>query len=418
MTVELNTSFSNHPSIISSTLLNNRYLVQKILGQGGLGRTYLALDSYRFNEPCVLKEFAPLVTKDYLVKKSRALFEREAKILYQLEHPQIPQFFACFETQGRLFLVQEYIHGKSYCQLLQKRLKIGLTFSETEIIQLLLDLLPTLDYIHKRGIIHRDISPDNIMQPHDHNLPMLIDFGVGKQWSEQEKNINSFNPTTISSVSVSVESKHTLVGKIGYSPSEQINLGRCFPCSDLYALGVTAIVLLTGKQPTQLMDYSSLEWQWRSYTQVSEPFRQILDRLIIAHPKYRYQSAKELLSSLEQLRPKVRNNTSPSSFVSHQPKQFYQEDNQIQETSVTQPYKLSNAESEPNYFLNPNFIKHCQTELAYCIGPMATLLVNEILDNYPFLSPQQLVEAIIAAIPDERQSLAFEQRFGLFIEDY
>jgi serine/threonine-protein kinase len=410
MTVELNTSFSEHPSIISGTLLNNRYLVQKILGQGGLGRTYLALDSYRFNEPCVLKEFAPLVKEDYLLEKSRTLFEREAEILYQLEHRQIPKFFACFEVQGQPFLVQEYIHGKSYCQLLQERLKIGLTFSETEIIQWLIDLLPILDYVHERGIIHRDISPDNIMQPHDHNLPMLIDFGVGKHWSEQERTINASYSTKISSASVL--GKHTFVGKIGYSPSEQINLGRCFPCSDLYALGVTAIVLLTGKQPKQLMDYYSLEWQWRSYIQVSKPFGQILDRLLIANPKHRYQSAKELLTALEHLRP-----TSPSSLLSRQPQQFYEEDDQIQESSVTQPYKLSNAESEPNCSLNPTFIKHCQTELAYCIGPMAMLLVNEILDNHPCLSPQQLVEAIALAIPDQRQSLAFEQRLGSFMQD-
>jgi serine/threonine-protein kinase len=134
--------------------------------------------------------------------------------------------------------------------------------------------------------------------------------------------------------------------------------------------------------------------------------------LLIANPKHRYQSAKELLTALENLRP-----TSPSSLLSRQPQQFYEEDDQIQESSVTQPYELSNAESEPNCSLNPTFIKHCQTELAYCIGPMAMLLVNEILDNHPCLSPQQLVEAIALAIPDQRQSLAFEQRLGSFMQD-
>jgi serine/threonine protein kinase len=416
VTFELNTSFSEHPDIISGTLLKNRYVVQKTLGQGGLGRTYLALDSYRFNEPCVLKQFAPLVTKNYLIEKSRILFEREAKILYQLKHPQIPQFFACFEVQGQLFLVQEYIHGKSYCQILQEKLEIGLTFSETEIIRLLLDLLPTLNYIHERGIIHRDISPDNIMQSHHRNLPMLIDFGVGKQRSNQETDNNIFDSTIFSTSSA--EAKHTLVGKIGYSPSEQINLGRCFPCSDLYALGVTVIVLLTGKQPTQLIDYASLEWQWRSYIRVSKPFGQILDRLINPHPKYRYQSAQELLSALKEIQPKVKKNKISTSVVSHQPKQFDQEDDQIQEARVNPLTELSNGEIKLNYSLDTNFIKHCQNELAYCIGPMAMWLVNEILDNYSILSPHKLVKAIAVAIPDERQSLAFEQRLESFLQNY
>ena len=277
---------------ISGTMLNNRYAIQKVLGRGGIGITYLAFDSYRFNDVCVIKEFAPVFEKTEQLKKLRDLFIREAKILYQLEHHQIPKFYACFQTQERLYLVQEYIQGKSYSQLLKQRLKKGQTFSESEIICWLRNLLHILDYVHKCGIIHRDISPDNIMQPEEGNLPILIDFGVGQQWnsSTQERTDNPINQSHTP----------TLVGKIGYAPWEQLPFGRSFPCSDLYSLGVTAIVLLTGKQPNQLIDYS-LKWQWRDYTQVSDAFAQFIDQLIAYNPEQRYQSAQETLATLNSL---------------------------------------------------------------------------------------------------------------------
>ena len=137
----------SHEESISGALLNNRYAMQKVLGRGGIGLAYLAFDSHRFNDVCVIKEFAPVFEEAEQFKKLRDLFIREAKILYQLEHPQIPKFYASFQTQERLFLVQEYIKGKSYSQLLHQRLEQGKTFSESEIIVWLRNMLNILDYI-------------------------------------------------------------------------------------------------------------------------------------------------------------------------------------------------------------------------------------------------------------------------------
>ena len=92
----------NQEQIPFGTIIDNRYLIQEVLGQGGLGRTYLAFDTHRFNEPCVLKEFAPLGSGQYDLEKSRDLFKREAKILHHITHPQIPKFLACFEVVKRL----------------------------------------------------------------------------------------------------------------------------------------------------------------------------------------------------------------------------------------------------------------------------------------------------------------------------
>ena len=113
------------------------------MGQGGFGRTYLAFDQHCFNKYCVLKEFLPCLIQESYQQKSRDLFAREARILYQIDHPQIPKFIACFEEEGRLFLVQEYVDGKTYSTLLKERLsQQGQAFSEAEITQWLRDLLP------------------------------------------------------------------------------------------------------------------------------------------------------------------------------------------------------------------------------------------------------------------------------------
>jgi serine/threonine-protein kinase len=247
------------------TLIDNRYRIQKVLGQGSFGRTYLASDKHRFDELCVLKEFVPASRAEYTVQKSRALFEREAKVLYQINHPQIPKFLACFAQMERLFLVQEYIDGKTYSQLLRERHQQGKLFSEAEVIQWLKDILPVLTYLHSRNIVHRNISPDNVMLPNGQSRPMLIDFGFG------------------------------------YAAPEQIRLGQCYPCSDLYALGVTVVVLLTGLEPNLLMDRRTLEWQWHDKVNISADLAKLLDKMIAEKPQDRYQSAEEVLADLHTL---------------------------------------------------------------------------------------------------------------------
>ncbi|MGF1479988.1 MAG: protein kinase [Cyanophyceae cyanobacterium] len=401
------------------TLINNRYLVQKVLGQGGLGRTYLTLDTHRFNEPCVLKEFAPSGTGEYELHKSRDLFKREAKILHQIEHPQIPKFLACFEGPERLFLVQEYVNGKTYSTLLQERQQHGQTFTEAEIIQWLKSLLPILAYIHERGIIHRDISPDNVMLPNDHNLPMLIDFGVGKQVIDSEQpDSNGDEPPE----GGSFVGKMSFVGKIGYAPREQISMGYCSPSCDLYALGVTAAVLLTGRNPTLLVNQYSLEWRWRSYCEVSAVFAQILDKLLADQPRHRYQLAQDVIADLQRLeQPGETMISHPTPPLPAEP-QFLEERDQprpVAEATVISSSPSENFEREeelaevelpPPSSLNPQFVERCQRELAACIGPIASFIVEEVIEEYSPGSPQQLAEALAAEIPDVQTAHEFKHR--------
>ncbi|MBW4471269.1 MAG: serine/threonine protein kinase [Stenomitos rutilans HA7619-LM2] len=284
------------PPLPSGTVLRQRYLIQQVLGQGGFGRTYLALDQERFNEPCVLKEFIVPYHDGTLIEKSKILFHREASTLYQIQHPQIPRFWAAFEDEQRFFLVQDFVDGQTYRQLLSDRKQKGQTFSETEALHFLNHLLPVLASIHSQGIIHRDISPENVIlqtqpattleptQPaSESGLPVLIDFGAVKEATSHWPLIST----------------PTRVGKVGYAPPEQLQTGKVYPNSDLYALAATALVLLTGREPQTLLDSRTLTWNWEPYARVGDELSMVLRRLLAVYPGDRYQSADEVLQDLQ-----------------------------------------------------------------------------------------------------------------------
>ncbi|MBE9033632.1 serine/threonine-protein kinase [aff. Roholtiella sp. LEGE 12411] len=274
------------PPITIGTVLQNRYRIIQILGQGGFGRTYLAEDQRRFNELCAIKELISTVTEASAWEKAQELFHREAAILYQMEHLQVPKFRERFEQDQRLCLVQDYVAGKTYRDLLAERQAVNQTFTEAEVLQLLRSLLPVLEHIHSRGIIHRDISPENIILRDSDAKPVLIDFGVVKELATRLQFPNSTSPVTT-------------VGKLGYSPSEQMQTGGAYPSSDLYALGVTAIVLLTGREPNALFDENQLTWNWQRWVRVNPRFAQVLNRMLNNIPSDRYQSATSVIQALQ-----------------------------------------------------------------------------------------------------------------------
>ena len=273
------------PAIPIGTVLQNHYRVVQLLGQGGFGRTYLAEDQGRFNERCAIKEFVPIQEEDKFSDKATQLFQREASVLYQIEHPQIPKFRATFEEEKRLFLAQDYVEGPTYHEVLRQRQQQGRAFSETEVRQFLQQMLPVLAHIHAKGIIHRDVSPDNIILRQQDNLPVLIDFGVVKE--------------VVTRMQLDgVVSHATTVGKAGYAPAEQMQTGRAYPSSDLYALAVTAIVLLTGREPQMLFDDVSGVWIWQNFVAVDPQLAAVLNKALSFKPGDRFQSVSEMAQAL------------------------------------------------------------------------------------------------------------------------
>ncbi|WP_414623137.1 protein kinase domain-containing protein [Calothrix sp. CCY 0018] len=280
----------------SGEVIIDRYKIVRQLGQGGFGRTYLAEDMQQSHQKCVLKEFAPQVEEDKDLQKAKELFEREASVLKQLEHPQIPRLHFSLQVKLRnkdfFFLVQDYIEGENYQDLLEKRLDEGRCFSEAEVFHLLTQILPVLNYIHSRDVVHRDISPDNLILRTTDNLPILIDFGGVKQL-----------PASQGFWFTQLPANRTLLGKKGYAPEEQLRQGKAFHSSDLYSLAVTALVLLAGEEPQKLYDSYQGKWRWGEKIKVSANFEAVLKKMLAYKPSDRYQNAEQVLKDLQSSTP-------------------------------------------------------------------------------------------------------------------
>lgn len=264
-------------------LLRGRYRAVQPIGQGGFGRTYLASDEDRLGMRCVIKQFSPQVQGTKSLEKAVSLFIQEAVRLHELgEHPQIPSLLAYFEQDGYLYLVQQSIEGQN---LLQEMRQQGV-FNERQIREVLSDILPVLRFVHNHHVIHRDITPMNILRRQGDDRLMLIDFGIAKQLTEAA----SGEPGT-------------RIGTEGYAPMEQFRGGRAFPASDLYSLGSTCLHLMTDTKPDHLYDPLDGRWVWREHLQekgvvVSDPLAHILNMLLKDFVGERYQSADEVMRDL------------------------------------------------------------------------------------------------------------------------
>ncbi len=284
-------------------LLNNRYQVIQLLGAGGFGETSLAEDTHlpsrrRF----VIKELKPINNDPETSQIIQQRFEREAAILENLGETsdQIPKLYAYFPENGKFYLVQEWIEGQTLTNIIQSKGKLN----ETIVREILLSLLSVLDYVHSKGIIHRDIKPDNIILRSQDNKPVLIDFGAVKETIRTVIN-PSGNPV-----------QSIVIGTPGYMPSEQA-IGRPVYATDIYSLGLTAIYLLTGKQPQELETHPQTgQILWQQYAAgISPEMVQILTQAIEPRPSDRYTTASKMLYNL-----KSGHNTGHNNYISsHSP---------------------------------------------------------------------------------------------------
>ncbi|MEB3280076.1 MAG: serine/threonine-protein kinase [Lyngbya sp.] len=273
-------------------ILDGRYLPERLLGKGGFGAAFLACDRRSPTlRKCVVKQFQPAydLTPSQL-ETAQKLFEREAVVLDRLgnQHPQIPYLLAYFplecrgwnssENQQFFYIVQDYIDGQD----LEAELATQGRFSEEKVREVLQEILNVLQFVHEQDVIHRDIKPSNIMRGRLGGL-YLLDFGAVKQVTQQQG--SRFGTSTG-------------IYSMGYAPPEQMRGHHVFPSTDLYALAVTCIVLLTGKDCQELYDSHKGRWNWKNQTQVSDSLAYILDKMLESTPSDRFGSAEQVLKFL------------------------------------------------------------------------------------------------------------------------
>lgn len=272
-------------SIMIGYILRQRYKIVEKLGSGGFGETYLA--EYPQDLPvipkykCVIKRLIRPSTPDLNTEQR---FKKEAAILFKLgkEHPQIPELYDFFEENREFYLVQEFIAGHD----LSNEIISGKPWSETDVIQLLQEILEVLAFVHQHNVIHRDIKPLNLMRRYLDNKLVLIDFGAIKEISTFKINIQREISSTIT------------IGTRDYMPSEQWEEHPQL-CSDIYALGMTAIQALTGLTPQQLPKSNTLELRWRDYAQINDGLANFLTKMVQRDFRQRYKNADEALQALK-----------------------------------------------------------------------------------------------------------------------
>lgn len=273
-------------------LLADRYLPLRLLGKGGFGAAFLTCDRYTPTmRPCVVKQFQPsgnFNPEELAIAQS--LFEREAIALEKLgnKHPQIPDLYAFFTpiipTSDRqseeqyFYLAQEYIDGQDLAAELASKGR----YSETEVTEILTEILKSLQFVHSHNSIHRDIKPSNIMRNRE-GILYLLDFGAVKQIARGKGK----------------QGRSTGIYSLGFAPPEQMSGAQVYPSTDLYALAATCINLLTDKPTEQLYDSYNQHWNWHSAApDVSDRLKAILDKMLLSTPSERFQSATEVLQHL------------------------------------------------------------------------------------------------------------------------
>ncbi len=260
-------------------VLCDRYQLHQKLGQNAGRQTWLATDQTDGQSVVVkLLAFADQVNWETL-----KLFEREAAILRQLDHPHIPKYRDYFSIDDRVLwfgLVHDYIPGTS----LKEHLIQGQRFTQTQVQTFAQELLAILIYLHELSppVLHRDIKPGNIILGRDQRL-YLIDFGAVQDKAAVEG------------------ASFTVVGTYGYAPMEQFG-GRTVAASDLYALGATLIHLLTGTAPADLPQ-PQLRMQFAHLASLDAATVRWLAKLTEPSPPDRFATARQALEALTNPEP-------------------------------------------------------------------------------------------------------------------
>src|SRR2546426_2708441 len=283
---------SRPKALATGKILNNRYEIVRRIGGGGMGAVYLAKDRNLGDAPRAIKEMIESHIDDAQHLKAIADFKRESLLLTSLEHPSIPTVYDYFydDNSERFYLVMKFIPGSDLSSRLRKT--PGGRIEEPTVTEWGIQTADVLEYLHTRRqpIIYRDLKPANLMLDSNNNRIMLIDFGIARWVTKQEKGV-------------------TAVGTMGYAPPELFS-GRADPRVDIYSLGATMFHLLTGSDPQDnpllIFDFAKNPRPRQINPGLSSEMERILMRSVEYKPEHRFQSGaemREVLSShLEKLR--------------------------------------------------------------------------------------------------------------------
>ncbi|HEV2864551.1 MAG TPA: protein kinase [Pyrinomonadaceae bacterium] len=274
------------------TVLHARYEITKRIGGGGMGAVYYARDRNLGDAPRAVKEMIQSHLDESQQEKAIADFKRESMLLASLEHASIPTIYDYFfeDNSGRFYLVMKYISGGD-C-LARLRNAPGGRIDELTVTDWGMQVADVLDYLHNRRppIIYRDLKPANLMIDGNTGRVMLIDFGIARWVSPQEKGV-------------------TAVGTMGYAPPELFS-GKVEPRSDIYSLGATMFHLMTGSdpqdQPLLVFDFTKNPTPRQINPSLSNEMERILMRAVEYEPEKRFRSAAEMRETLVQHRDRLR----------------------------------------------------------------------------------------------------------------
>ncbi len=259
-------------------IINQKYRILDILGEGGIAITYLAAD-LQTGDNLALKVLSLRRMNDW---KKMELFSRESQILSQLNHPAIPQYIDYFQLEtdydNSFYIAQQLAPGKSLAELVENRYY----FDESEIRYIAIQILDILIYLHSFSppVIHRDIKPQNIIRG-DNGKIFLVDFGAVA---------DTYHNT--------VTGGSTVVGTFGYMAPEQFR-GKALPATDLYGLGTTLLYLLTKKCPSDLPQ-KHLKIDFGSQVDVSREFVNWLEKILEPIAEDRFPDAGVALAVFQE----------------------------------------------------------------------------------------------------------------------
>lgn len=263
------------PRCISSvigTLLADRYRLDRCLSsdpEHPQGALWCAADQMAGEAPVALRQLKDQATQD----RFRGLWPSIQSLL----HPQIPRFGGLLEEQGSLWLVREWQEGSSLSQIQDQRLQRQLVFGSGEVLLLMRQLLPPLAVLHGQELVHGDINPRNLLRRDQDCLPVLLDFGLLQRCGQQP----------------------LIAASPAFAPRSQVRQDFAAAWMDLYGLGVTALTLLTGRPPEQLLRADAQGWLLPADLDLEPSYREVLERLLSERPERRFEVASDALQALQ-----------------------------------------------------------------------------------------------------------------------